>query len=331
MTVAMDDERAVVADEQPSLTAAQKEVFDTLRATPGERPRFDPNLGRDIRGELNAALTALVPEDLEPQPLFVNKRKLAGVHGCRRNWLDEMQNDRFEWNPAIARGSVSHKAIELGIHWPGEASPMELVDEAMASFEHEADFGLGYWLQGVDPVVRAELRAGAVERVSAFQECFPPIEPSWTPVTESPSVCMVAQDRVKLSGKPDLTLGRAAGATAGKVIIDLKTGAPRPDHAADLRFYALVDTMKIGTPPRLLVSLYLDQARPVVQNVTTDVLESELRRVVDGVGHMIELLTGAREPDLSPSPACRWCPLLADCETGARHLDDEADRLGLEA
>ncbi len=103
------------------------------------------------------------------------------------------------------------------------------------------------------------------------------------------------------------------------------------DHRADLRFYALIDAMMQGTPPRLLVTYYLDQARPVTEAVTESVLEAEMTRVIDGVRLMVEVRTGDREADLVPSPSCRWCPLLDDCRTGQRFLEDRADQLGLEA
>ena len=322
MTVGVDD-------DQTTLTAAQIEVLETLGATGDKRPRFHPNLGRDLHASLNTELAQLVPDDLADLPLFVTKRTLAMVHGCRLRWQHEDTTDDFAWTPAIARGSVSHKAIELGIHWSGETAPLHMVDEAMASYEH-GDTGLGYYLQGIEPADRAELRARAGEWVSAFFECFPPIEPKWKPVTEGRLKRTLAQERVILQGKPDLTLGVARGAQAGKVVVDLKTGAPMPDHRADLRFYALIDAMMQGTPPRLLVTYYLDQARPVTEPVTEAVLEAEMTRVVDGVRLMVELRTGEREPDLVPSPSCRWCPLLDDCEHGQAFLEDRADRLGLE-
>lgn len=323
MTVDVDDDPA-------TLTAAQQEVLETLGATGSERPRFRPNLGRDLHGALNAELDQLVPEDLEDLPLFITKRTLAMVHGCRKRWHHEDTTDDFAWTPAIARGSISHKAIELGIHWGGEPAPLHLVDEAIASFEH-GETSLGYYIQGIQPADRAELRARAGERVSSFFECFPPIEPKWKPVTEGRLKRTLAHDRVILQGKPDLTLGIARGAQAGKVIVDLKTGTPMADHRADLRFYALIDAMMQGTPPRLLVTYYLDQARPVTESVTEAVLEAEMTRVIDGVRLMVELRTGDREPDLAPSPSCRWCPLLDECQTGQRFLEDRADQLGLEA
>ena len=73
---------------------------------------------------------------------------------------------------------------------------------------------------------------------------------------------------IVLSGKVDLTIGRPAGAESRKVIIDLKTGWAAPKHREDLRFYALVETLRTQVPPRKLASFYLDAGQPVVEDVT---------------------------------------------------------------
>ena len=78
---------------------------------------------------------------------------------------------------------------------------------------------------------------------------------------------------IVLSGKPDLTLGQPDGTVAGKVIIDFKTGGFSPSHREDLRFYALLEALRI-LPPRLLATYYLDQGRVHSEEVTHDLLLS---------------------------------------------------------
>ena len=92
-----------------------------------------------------------------------------------------------------------------------------------------------------------------------------------------------------LSGKVDLTIGRPAGAESRKVIIDLKTGWVSPKHREDLRFYALVETLRTQIPPRKLASFYLDAGEPVVEDVNERLLLTASRRMLDGVNAEIEL------------------------------------------
>ena len=110
----------LVSDNPVELNAAQQDVLARLRRPAGEHPTFDAGLGGRLREELESAL-ADVAEGIDPSKLlFVNKHTLTGVLGCEASFLhDERQG--FAWDPPKARGSVAHKAIELGINW--RASP----------------------------------------------------------------------------------------------------------------------------------------------------------------------------------------------------------------
>ncbi|HEX7094859.1 MAG TPA: PD-(D/E)XK nuclease family protein, partial [Acidimicrobiales bacterium] len=199
-----------------------------------------------------------------------------------------------------------------------------LVDEALARLE-DGDDDFARWLQGLGEVERAELRAEANDRVVKFLECWPPLPRAWRPVTEAAVRQDLAGDRIVLRGKVDLTLGAPDGLVAGKVLVDLKTGGAKPTHLDDLRFYALIETLRLGTPPLRLGTYYLDQGRLVPEEVTEALLESTAERVIAGVVKMVELETRAREPERRAGPACRWCPLYADCDVGRAFIADEDD------
>jgi CRISPR/Cas system-associated exonuclease Cas4 (RecB family) len=224
-----------------------------------------------------------------------------------------------------ARGTVAHKAIELSVHWQGEAAPMDLVDEALARLVDDDRQGIQRFLAGLDPGDRAELRGLAVDLVSSFQECFPALRSAWIPVTESRVRVELCDGAIVLSGKTDLSLGRASGLVANKVIIDLKSGRPSVTHREDLRFYALLETMKFGVPPRQLASYYLDSGRAQPEQVTVALLHSAVRRTIDGVTTLVELRHGGREPKLQPGPTCRWCSLRTTCAAGQAELAREED------
>lgn len=293
-----------------------------LGAPATERPVFDAALRHELRAHLEEALTPVVAELGPDESLWVSKHTLSSVHGCEGRHVAQ-RSEVFAWSPALARGAVVHKAVELSVHWRGELVPLDLVDEAMARLANE-DKAVSDWLRTCAESDRAELRSVAGERVTSFLECFPPLSSRWIPVTEGRLRADVCGGQVVLQGRTDLTLGRADGTRAGKVVIDLKTGSFSPTHVDDLRFYALVDTLRIGTPPRLTASYYLDQARAHPEEITTDVLHTAVVRTVEGVRKLREL-EGGREPVLRSGPACRWCPALPDCGTGRAHLgeDDE--------
>jgi hypothetical protein len=315
----------------PALNAAQQQVVDLLGAAGGERPQFDAGLRHELRAELEQQLEPVVERLPAGEQLFVSKHKLSQVHGCEARYLAEQHGD-FSWSVPLARGSIAHKAIELGVSWRGEAVPADLIDETMARLAQGND-GLADWLRTCSEGDRAELRGQAIERVTSFFECFPPLKARWRPVLEGKVRVELCDARIVLSGKTDLSLGAASGTTAGKVLIDFKTGGFAPSHIDDLRFYALLETLKIGTPPRLLASYYLESAQPHPERVTAALLETALARTVDGVARMVELLHDGRDATKRAGPSCRWCPILQGCDVGKAFLAgddhesfDEEDR-----
>lgn len=312
-------------DAPIELNPAQQEVVNLLGSNRADRPMFEASLRDELRNTTEQGLATIVERANKlDDTIFVSKHALGQVMGCERRYLAE-ENAPFEWSVAVARGSVAHKAIELSVHWRREPEPLALVDEALARLT-EGDMSLSEWLQSIDEAERAELRAESNDRVAKFLECFPPLKTRWRPVTES-RLRLDVHDQFVFSGKVDLTLGQADGNRAGKVLIDLKTGGFSPQHLEDLRFYALIETIRIGTPPRLITSYYLDQGSFVPEEITDQVLFAAATRLVDGTTKIVELLGAEREPNLVAGPVCRWCPVLHDCETGKRHLneDDNSD------
>ena len=153
---------------------------------------------------------------------------------------------------------------------------------------------------------------------------LPPLDKRAAPTTES-SVRWPIDGAIVLSGKVDLVIGRPEGAESRKVIIDLKTGWSSPRHREDLRFYALVETLRSGVPPRKIASFYLDAGEPVVEDVTERLLQAATRRTLDAVHAEIELNVEDREPVKRAGTSCRWCPLADDCDEGQQYLNRDDD------
>lgn len=297
------------------LNPAQQAVIAQLGAPGDDRPVFPADLAESLRADLEAGLAPLVAGRGPDDPLVLTKHALGGVHGCQARWV-ATAGRRFEWSVPIARGTVAHKAVELSVHVRGEPTPLDLVDLAITRLG-EGDDGLADWLRTCSDVERAEVRAEANDRVAAFLDCWPPLRRTWAPVTESKVRAELCGGRVQLRGKVDLTLGRASGPRAsGKVLVDLKTGGFAPDHLHDLRFYALIETVRLGVPPRRVASYYLESAWMAPEDVTVGLLDSAVARTVAGARALAALQDGTTEPVRRPGAACRWCPVRSGCEPG---------------
>ena len=292
------------------LNPAQLHVVRGLMALGEERPAYDPDLpGR---------LTQLLADGLAPaadslratgRDLAVFKHALANVHQCERMTVAEHHHG-FAWSPSSARGTVAHKAVELAVFSTDEPSPMELVDRAITRIVAAADpWGPAAYLEQLGEAERAELRAEANDRVAKFLDCFPPLKRQWRPVLESRARVELHGGAIVLKGKVDLSLGRRDGSDRAKVlIVDFKSGGPSRTHVDDLRFYALLDTIRSGVPPFRVATYYLDAARWHHEDITEEVLEAAAHRVVAGTTKLVELLVDGREPTFTPGPACPFCP-----------------------
>lgn len=302
----------------PAYTPAQKDVIEQLGMPMAERPVFPEDLRTELRAELEIELNSLSQHIPDDQQLFVAKRTLGQIMACEDNYLAELE-EPFAWSIPVARGTLSHKAIELSVYWPGDRNPGVLVDETLAKLQ-QSDTDLALWFQALDMADEAQLRSDVTNHVAQFLEAWPPLKKQWRPTLESKVRVEIAGGKIVLQGKADLAVGRANGDIAGKVIVDFKTGSPSPVHRDDLRFYALLDAVKIGTPPRRLASYYLDQARFVPEDVSLELLYSAVARVADSVRRLVELRFRDAQPTRSPSHACNWCPRQPNCEQGTTYL-----------
>ena len=303
------------------LTPAQADTLDMLRGE-GPRPSFDPELRAELRRRLEAGVGDLAR--LLERPLWVGKTPLARVFACEAHEVAE-QAEPFLWNLANVRGTVAHRAIELSVHLGRAAPPLHLVDTAVHRLVDEPDSTIGGFLGGLDEADRAELRSDVNNVVADFLDQWPPLRTAWRPTTEARLRTELCGGKVVLSGKADLALGAPAGNEAGRVFVELKTGGMRPQHLDDLRLYALLETLRIGVPPRRLAVHLLDSGGLVVVDVTLDVLEAALQRTVAGVRKLLELRLGLRAPEVTANPACRWCSLRTGCAGAATWAEGDPD------
>lgn len=306
------------------LTPAQNDTLDQIRPAADERPTYRSTLRLELLDRLERALVDTA--DRLDDDLWVSKRALQAVHGCEAQHEAE-QNQPFEYTVPTARGQVFHKAVELSVHLGAKRQPLELVDEAVASLMAKEN-KLAEFLQTAGEVHRAELRSECGALITTFLETFPPLRTAWRPTTEAPRRVGLHRDRIMLYGRLDLTLGAPADTTAGRVIVELKTGRPAFGHQDDLRFYALLETFVTGVPPLMLASFYVDAGRVHTEAVDETLLDTAMHRTIDGVLRLAELRSGEVEPRRVPGPPCRWCALAEDCEPGTAWLESESEASG---
>lgn len=253
--------------------------------------------------------------------LYVSKSFVTRVHGCE---VLHLAPDDFSWSPATAAGFVAHKSIELALNWRGEPVPAVVVDEALARLADDAN-QRGAFVAGLDDGAWAELRSRAVDRTTKFLQDFPPLPPAAHPVLES-NAKWRPEGTIEFSAKVDLAIGKPEGRESRLLIVDFKSGYRSHHHRDDLRFYALLETLRHGVPPRKLATYYLDYAESDAEDVNEGTLRTALERTLSAIERHIELTVEHDEPVKRVGSSCRWCPLRETCTEGTAFLrTSEAD------
>lgn len=304
----------------PELTPTQQRNLALMRRT-GE-PLVFPEADIDaLVGDATDAIAELSGM-LGGLNLFVSKGFISRVHGCE---VLHLQPDDFSWSPATAAGFVAHKAIELALNWRGEPTPAIVVDEALARLADDAN-QRGAFVAGLDDGAWAELRSRAIDRTTKFFHDFPPLPSAAHPVLES-NAKWRPEGTIEFSAKVDLAIGKPQGRESRLLIVDFKSGYRSHHHRDDLRFYALLETMRHRVPPRKLATYYLDYSESEAEDVTEGILRAALDRTLSAIERHIELTVEHDEPQKRVGGACRWCPVKADCPEGTAFLraDDAGD------
>ena len=296
------------------LNPLQQAIIDSL-GVPIDWEPLPHSIIAAVEEQLTAALASLEGKFTAENPLRINKHHIATVHGCEKYHVLNREAP-FAWNINTVRGTIAHKGIELMLNWRGPIVPAEIVDAAIVSVADNPRQSASGFINTLSEYEYAELRGQVLGAVTNFIECFPPIRPQWRPMVEYSASYSLFDNSVIFSSRMDLVLG----GPGKKVLIDLKTGRLTPTHRDDLRFYALVETLRSRQAPRQLGSYSLDSARLDEEDVTEGLLQAAVRRTAAGTLLIAELALKERQPELRAGAQCRWCPINEECDTGAKFL-----------
>ena len=158
-----------------TLNPMQQAVVDALGKPQGWEP-LPESIVVGVSEQLRESLADVAERFTPDKPLWISKGKLTAIHGCETNFVASL--DSFEWTLRNVKGTVLHKAIELGINWRGEPTPGDVVDEALAQLADD-ERSAGEFIERLSPADRAQLRSMAIDAYSKFDECFPPLKNAW--------------------------------------------------------------------------------------------------------------------------------------------------------
>jgi hypothetical protein len=292
----------------------QRRTLERLIGT-ADRPVF----AADIRQRLVDRIEGAARELELPEPLWIGKEALKHLARCEGRFVAKLRGEDppFEHSLTTAAGVLVHKAIEVDVGARDDLDPHEIAATAADRLAEREERFAEFW-RGLAAPEQDELLMDVVRKVTLFQGSFPPLRDlrrEMAPVTELPVRAELLGGELTLSGKIDLVLGipdRLEPGRATRLAVDLKTGGAWPEYAEDMRFYALLMTLRFGVPPYRVASLFLDSGEWQAEDVTEEVLFHAADRVV-ATARAAGALLGGRDPVLSPGAWCGWCPRAFVC------------------
>jgi PD-(D/E)XK nuclease superfamily protein len=300
--------------DRMQLTEPQRRTWERL-IDAGERPTFAADLTQRLRDRVEEAARGLEMA----QPLWIGKEKLNDLGRCEGSFEAKIMGEGppFEHKPATASGVLHHKAIEVEVGGRDELDPHDVALTAADRLCEREERFAQYWRQLARPD-QDEALMEVVRRVTLFRSSFPPLREmrrELGPVSELTARAELLGGALVLSGKIDLVLGlpvRAAPDRATRLVIDLKTGTARPQYPEDLRFYALIMSLRFGVPPYRVASFFLESGEWQAEDVGEQALQHAADRVIAAARAAAALANG-REPTLTPGVYCGWCPRAEVC------------------
>ncbi|HZP89952.1 MAG TPA: PD-(D/E)XK nuclease family protein [Actinomycetota bacterium] len=295
------------------LTPAQRRTLEGLIGA-GERPVFSHDLAQRLRDRIEEAVRTAEPE----RSMWVGKSLLNDLQRCPGLFDAVRSGERepFAFSSRFAAGRLAHKAIELEVAGREDRDPHALASAAVERLGEDEAFS-AFWGE-LDDLRRDETLMEAAKTLELFRSTMPPLRRmrrELSPSTEWNVRVELLGGALVLSGTMDLVIGAAAPAEPGRatrLVIDLKTGKAWPEHAEDMRFYALLLTLRFGTPPYRVATLYLDSGEWQAEDVDLRMLERAAERIIEAVRTASAADRGHPRP-VRPGPYCTWCPRAATC------------------
>jgi len=301
------------------------DVLVRLRADGAPRPAVDPALAGGLRDWLEDGLAPVVEALGEGAgPVRVSKEALNQVLVCEAHLVAARRAPRLP-TVDLVRGSCVDALFR---QWISVGTVGDPWDDALSALEVDGDRdGVASFARALAGPRRQMLEAEVAEQAAAIEARWSVPSPAWMARTQERIEVPLCGGRVVLAGVIDLVLGGPSEERASVCLVELKSGARRLEHRGDLHFYALLETLRSGSPPFRIATYYSATGELDDEAVGEDALVSALHRTLDGATRLCRLAAGA-EPARTPNPLCAWCAGLPACAAGQERAGTDVPRQG---
>ena len=291
-------------------------LLERLRVTGRPRPAASAALAADLRALIEPGLDDL-SSAVDGDRLVVTKDRLTRALSCPVH----RTADRFggpAFSVALACGAMVDALFRQVVTSGVVGDPWADALGALAVDGHQS--ALLAWIGELSPADRDELRSEVERQSEGLVARWPTLEPTWLPRTQESLRAALAGGSIGLSARVDLAIGPPAGDEASVAIVEVKSGVRRPVHRDDLRFYALVETLRSQAPPFAVATYYSRTGELDVEPVGRDLLLGSARRCLAG----IRALGGVVDESVADGSWCAGCAGRPRSTTVVRRTGDDA-------
>lgn len=270
----------------------------------------------DHRSELTR-----LAENAYRRRILITKSKLSRL-SCD-GWQNDPVPYTHTWNNV--RGVLVHAVIAQDLRQRRQHDAMDVVRHvwrAHASDKPGDPMSMAAWLNQQSRDDAKAMAEQICQQVAIHREVWPLIDDTHAVLVAERSIeWTVPELPLALRGVPDLIVNSTTqDAAARSVVIDWKTGLPRPEHdRADARFYALLFTLANGMPPKRWATFYIAEGRAEVEELRPEALFAAAAQCVATVDQLLrlgEVALGQDEAELFTLRGgswCRFCARQPDC------------------
>jgi hypothetical protein len=279
----MTNQAVVDATERPSAgpaAPAGTEVLASLRGDSNRRPLVDPGLAGGLRDWLEDGLCSLPSGG--PTPLVVSKQALrdalAGRDGQRSAGTQPITD-------SMALGALMDALFRQLVTIGHIEDPMRNGIDALR-VDHRRSEVVDF-VRGLAGQERAAFEDELETQSAILLSRWPRLSPSWLPRTQERIAVPLAGGDVVLVGVIDLIVGAPSVGRASVGLIEVKSGRARIEDREDLRFYALLETLRSGAAPFRVATFYTRTGQVITEDVDDGLLTSSVQRVLAAISRMV--------------------------------------------
>jgi hypothetical protein len=242
-------------------------LLDSLRGTGIAKSKVDPELAGGLRewleDELAAAVAAVPPTG---RAIRLGPSQIEGNGALRGH-----------------QAALGHLVACLFRQWVTTGHFDDPFSDALSGEAALGDpAGTVEAVSGLNGDMRRRLAAEVSSHAERIRATWPLLSPSWYPRTRERLTIPLCGGRLVLAGMIDLIVGHQAVDEATKCMVEVSAADPvTRTPAAQLHFYALLETMRAGAAPSRVGTYYTADGTLHVEAVDEHMLVGALLRTIE--------------------------------------------------